>query len=339
MHRHRIREIAEQAGLSEATVDRALNGRAGVRASTVAQVQRAVTELDQQRDQVQLGGRSFLVDLVMQAPHRFSSTVQKALERTLPELRPAVVRSRFHLREEGSPAALVQILDSIGRRGSAGVILKAPEDPDVNAAVDRLYLRGIPVVALVTDLPLSRRVAYVGMDNLAAGATAAYLVHELSRGAGQAVLITLSRSTFRGEDERETGFRATLSRLDPSRRVVDVTETDGLDASMLAAVAKVLAVDAGIGAVYSIGGGNTATLEAFHRVGRRAAPFIAHDLDADNTMLLRQHRINAVLHHDLPADLRTSCRIILRAQGALPGPPLSIASQIQVVTPYNLPIN
>ena len=36
--------------------------------------------------------------------------------------------------------------------------------------------RGIPTVTLVTDVPASRRVAYVGIDNRAAGATAAYLI-------------------------------------------------------------------------------------------------------------------------------------------------------------------
>ena len=58
-----------------------------------------------------------------------------------------------------------------------GVILKAPDVPEVTAAVARLSEHGIPVVTLVTDLPFSQRVAYVGIDNRAAGATAAYLVN------------------------------------------------------------------------------------------------------------------------------------------------------------------
>jgi LacI family transcriptional regulator len=42
----------------------------------------------------------------------------------------------------------------------------------------RLTEAGIPVVTLVTDLPFSKRVAYVGTDNRSAGATAAYLVNQ-----------------------------------------------------------------------------------------------------------------------------------------------------------------
>ena len=337
MHPHRVRDVADQAGLSPATVDRVLNHRPGVRESTAAQVRRAVAELDRQRDQVELGGRTFRLDLVMQAPTRFSSQVRLALEAELPGLRPAVLRSRFHLREEGSPAELAQLLDAIGQRGSAGVLLKAPDDPLVTAAVDRLHDLRVPVVTLVTDLPLTRRIGYVGIDNRAAGATAAYLVDQMSDDRAAPVLITLSSSSFRGEEEREIGFRSTMRALAPDRPLREVSETDGLDASMLAAVSRALADDPGIGAVYSIGGGNTAVVEAFRRAGRRPSPFIAHDLDEDNKSLLRQRHLTAVLHHDLRADLRQACRLVLQAHRALPGRPSSVPSQVQVVTPYNEP--
>ncbi len=337
MHRHRVREIADQSGLSQATVDRVLNERPGVRPSTVAQVRRAIDDLDRQRDQVQLGGRTFRVDLVMHAPARFSGAVRTALEAELPGLRPAVIRSRFHLREEGASAELVDTLTAIAHRGSAGVLLKAPDHPVVVDAVDRLHAAGIPVVTLVTDLPLSRRIAYVGIDNRAAGATAAYLVHAMSADPSTPVLVTLSSSSFRGEEEREIGFRSAMRTLAPDRVIREVSETDGLDATMLAAVTRALDHDPEIGAVYSIGGGNTAVVDAFASTGRTPAPFIAHDLDGDNRALLRRGVITAVLHHDLRADLRRACQLILQAHRALPGPPQTVPSQVHVITPFNQP--
>lgn len=334
-HRFRIREIAQQSGLSEATVDRALHRRPGVRESTVAEVERAIADLERQESQLQVVGRTFLVDLVMQAPDRFSTQVRHALETELPTLRPAVIRARFHLGEESSPAGAVHSLERIGERGSHGVILKAPDHPDVVAAVDRLVQSGTPVVTLVTDLPLSRRAAYIGIDNRAAGATAAYLVTQWSTEAIGSVLVTLSSSTFRGEEEREMGFRTTLRNLAPDRTIREVTDTDGQDGTILAAVGRAARDDPTIDAVYSIGGGNAAILDAF---GDRAPRvFIAHDLDHDNARLLRTGRLSAVLHHDLRADLRRACRTLLQAQGALPGAISTAPSQIQVVTPYNQP--
>ena len=337
-HPYRLREIAQQSGLSLATVDRVLHGRPGVRAGTIADVEQAIAELDRQASQLRVAGRTFLVDLVMQTPARFSSAVRGALEAELPHLRPAVIRSRFHLREGSSSAEVVRALDGIGRRGSQGVILKAPDTPEVDDAVARLVDRGIPVVTLVTDLPNSRRLAYVGIDNTAAGATAAYLVAQWTpAGSSGTVLVTLSSSTFRGEDDRAAGFRATLRDLAPARAVHAVTDSGGLDAPMHELVATALAHDRSIDAVYSIGGGNTATLGAFEQAGRSCGVFVAHDLDDDNAVLLRQRRISAVLHHDLRDDVRRVCRIIMQAHGAVPGPVHSLPSPVQVVTPYNQP--
>ena len=89
--------------------------------------------------------------------------------------------------------------------------------------------------------------------------------------------------------------------------------------------------------MYSVGGGNRATLEAFDGLGRKCAVFIAHDLDHDNTRLLRERRLSAVLHHDLRQDMRRACQLVMRAHKALPGDGPVPPSAIQVVTPFNLP--
>ena len=336
-HPFPVREIALQAGVSEATVDRVLNRRGGVRASTMREVERAVAELHRQQTQLRLTGRTFIVDVVMQAPARFSSQVRTALEEELPLLRPAVIRARFHLTESGPATDLVATLDGIGRRGSKGVVLKAPDLPEVRAAVERLVDRGVPVVTLVTDLPTSRRVAYVGIDNAAAGATAAYLVRQWLGDRPGSILLTLSSETFHGEEEREEGFRTAMQAADPSRRLVAITETDGLDAALRTLVRDALGRHPDLCAVYSIGGGNVATVETFAAAGRDCAVLVAHDLDEDNLRLLQAGHVSAVLHHDLRLDARRACQELLRWHGALPHRAAPVPSGIQVVTPHNVP--
>jgi LacI family transcriptional regulator, galactose operon repressor len=337
-HPYRVRDIAVQAGLSETTVDRVLNHRGSVSVRATRQVEQAIRDLDRQQEQLRLGGRTFLVDLVMQAPDRFSGAVRAALEAELPALRPAVIRSRFHLREAGGVDDLVAVLDRIRVKGSHGVVLKAPDVPEIAEAVDRLVGAGIPVVTLVTDVPGSRRLTYVGIDNRAAGATAAYLIDRwLGERTGN-VLVTLSRNEFRGEDEREMGFRAAMRQRAPGRALVELTDTDGLDETIGALARVALRADPDLCAVYSICGGNLATADAFDALGRTCSVFVAHDLDDDNRRLLRAGRVSAVLHHDLTDDVRRVCRAILQAHHALPGAPHTLPSNIQVVTPYNVPL-
>jgi LacI family transcriptional regulator len=335
-HPYPIREIARQAGLSEATVDRVLNHRPGVRASTVSNVQQAITDLDRQRSQLRLNGRTFLVDVVMQTPDRFSSAVKAALEAELPSLRPAVIRSRFDFREKGRPADIVKVLEDIRHRGSKGVILKAPDLPEIAEAIAQLDQQGIPVVTLVTDIPLSKRVAYVGIDNRAAGSTAAYLIDQVLGEEPGDVLIALSRSVFRGEEEREIGFRATMRSRCPDRVLVEQTDTDGLDGTVKESALRALERHPRISSVYSIGGGNRAILEAFDEADRTCRVFLGHDLDRDNLQLLREERLTAVLHHDLRYDMRRACQVIMQAQGAIDGPIESVRSPIHIVTPHNI---
>ena len=336
-HPYRIREIAVQAGLSERTVDRVLNNRSQVRESTVREVHQAIADLDRQRSQLRLSGRTFVIDVVMQAPQRFSSAVRDALEAELPSLRPAAVRSRFHFRETGPVEDLVAMLDRIQSRGSHGVILKAPDVPEIINACWRLMRARIPVVTLVTDLPGSQRLAYIGMDNRAAGATAAYLMGQWLGDRPGDVLVTLSREFFRGEEEREIGFRGAMRTRYPDRAMIEIDNSDGLDETMRGLVLAALDTNSKISAVYSIGGGNMAIVDAFASRQQTYSVFIAHDLDQDNTRLLRDGRISAVLHHDLKQDMRQACYVIMQAHNALPGAGYSWPSNIHVITPYNMP--
>src|SRR4029079_13916525 len=99
-------------------------------------------------------------------------------------------------------------------------------------AIARLHDAGIPVVTLVTDIPLSQRVAYVGIDNRADGATAAYLMDQWLTADDDAILMALSRIAFRGEEEREMGFRTTMRERAGGHALIEATDTDGIDTAV-----------------------------------------------------------------------------------------------------------
>ncbi|MGA7776601.1 MAG: LacI family DNA-binding transcriptional regulator [Paraburkholderia sp.] len=336
-HRFLMKEIALQAGLGLATVDRVLNGREHVREHTRQRVQHAIKELEKQQFQLATSGRKLVIDVVVEAPPRFSDEIREAVESELPGLHPAVFRPRFLMRDTMTTSEVLDALSAIGRRGSHGVFLKARDVPEISQAIAELQQRGIPVITTFTDIPLSRRIAYAGLDNRMAGATAAYLIGQwLVRPEGD-VLVTMSDERFRGEEEREMSFRAELHRRYPKLKLVDASGGHGLDTQTEERVREAVGRRKKIVAVYSMGGGNVAIFRALQSIGQVPACFIGHDLDRDNVHLLRDGKLSAVLHHDLRQDMRTACHHIMHFHKMLPASAVGASSSVVVVTPANIP--
>ncbi len=337
-HRFPIKEIARQAGLGTATVDRVLNGRAHVSPQTRARVEAALAELKMQERQLSARGRRLFVDVVLGAPQRFTRQVRAACEATLPELPEAVFRPRFLFQEIMREAEIVAILERIRRRGSQGVVVTARDVPVVRDKVGELEAAGIPVVTLATDISCPERTAYVGIDNARAGQTAAYLLAQVLGERRSTILTSRRREEFQGEAERYLEFRKAFLQARPGDEIVEITGGGGLSRDTRRRLETELFHIPAVDAVFSIGGGNRAIVEVLRDADRAPGCFIAHDLDAENVGLLRSGQINFVLHHDLQSSMYQAFRALSAKHGLVPPSDATGLSDIQVVTPHNIPI-
>ena len=337
-HRFPIKEIARQAGLGVATVDRVLHNRQNVSPQTRRRVEAAMDELASQEQQLSARGRRLFIDIVAEAPRRFSGEVRRATEAILPVITSGVFRPRFIFQETATERDMDALLQRIAKRGSHGVCLKARDIPSVRHAVDRLEAAGIPVVTLVTDLPASSRTGYVGLDNANAGRTAAYLLAR-SVGSGTAtVLATRSQDAFSGEAERYNHFIEALGVECPGAPVIDISGGAGMGGATAARLGSALdRVSGGPVAVYSMGGGNAAILRVLQDRKIDLCAYVAHDLDRENLSLLRDGRVDFVLYHDLQNDMRNVMSMFAACHGLGPKPASVLTSDIQIVTPFNVP--
>ena len=336
-HRFPIKEIAQQAGLGTATVDRVLNGRAHVSQQTKLRVAAAVDELKAQEAQLAARGRRVFLDFVIEAPSRFSREVKAAAEAALPQIGTAVFRPRFLLQDVMEEDEVVAALGRIMKRGSQGVCLKARDTAKIRDAVKMLANARIPVVTLVTDIGGADRLAYVGVDNAGAGRTAAYLISRTLGDMPGMVLATRSHERFLGEEEREFAFVEALAREHPSLQVLAVQGGSGVDFETSKLLTKSMGDIRDLRAVYSMGGGNRSILRTLEDNGLRPKVYVAHDLDRENRELILGRRLDFVLHHDLQLDIRNAFNAFLayhRLSSDLVETPIST---VQVLTPENVP--
>ena len=336
-HRFPIKEIARQAGLGPATIDRVINNRAHVSPQTRARVKAAIVELEGQEAQLAARGRRMFFDFVIEAPSRFSHEVKTATERVVTQIGAAVCRPRFQIQEIMSDSEVVKTLERIVKRGSHGVCLKTRDVPAVRHAVETLAEAGIPVVSLVTDVRTPGRVAYVGLDNESAGRTAAYLVATaLGRTTGMALVIR-SNDQFWGEEEREAGFADALKQMCPNLRILGVSGGSGVHQETARVMDNASDQLSNLRAVYSVGGGNRTILDRLRSDDLTPNIYIAHDLDRDNRALIQRGEISFVLHHNLITDITSVFHAFLQYHKLLPGKPATELSNVQLITPFSVP--
>lgn len=336
-HRFPIKEIARQAGLGTATVDRVINNRPNASPQARKRVELALRELKAQEAQLAATGRRVFLDVLAEAPKRFSREIRVAAETALRSFSGTAIRVRFQFQEIMSEAETLAALERIAHRGSQGLCLKARDTPAIRAMVERLSRAGIPVYTLVTDLPGSVRQGYFGLDNAQAGRIAAYLMAQSLPERGATVLTSRSQDSFRGETDRLTAFRDLLTSLKPGVHFMDATGGAGMTVATARSLDAILAREEAVTAVYSMGGGNAAILRKLSECGQRPLVYVAHDLDRENRLLLAKSAISYVLHHDLSQDMRKLFMMVLESPRKPSQHVPTQSSEIFIATPHNLP--
>lgn len=310
----RIPDIARLSGVSTATVDRVLNKRAGVRSATVQRVMQAATSLGY-LPQAEAHAHAALQSqplrlrvLIPEGSNRFLQMLGDVIGYAQDHWAPYNVRCQAAYIESFNPDALARALLHHGQRCD-GIAFMALEHPVVREAVAQLAEQGVPTVTLISDLSNSRRVAYVGLDNRAAGRTAGYLVGRfIGPGArpGKVALIAGSRS-YSAHEEREAGFLHVIEEMFPALQVVGLREGQDDAQKNYEQTRTLLEQYPDLVGIYNIGGASDGVARALKECGRaHKVVFIGHGLTPDTRALLIDGSMDAVITQS-PQTAMMSC--------------------------------
>lgn len=310
-------DVAREAGVSPATVDRVLNGRAGVRALTAERVSEAAHRLGYRPDPAAARlARARVARLGFVLPAGTNTFVGMLAEQIgalnvwLAEQR---TRAEVQTVDVFSPAALAQHLAGLHGRFDA-VVVMALDHPLVRAAIDDLAAAGTAVVTLVSDVPGSRRRHYVGIDNVAAGRTAGTLLGRFVGARDGRVGVVLGGHALRDHAERLFGFRQVLGSEYPTLNVLDPIEGQDRSDRTEPLVARLLRREGALVGLYSIGAGNRGIQAALEASGRaREITWICHELTPHARRALLDGTADAVINQDAGHEVRSACRVALAA--------------------------
>lgn len=342
MARPTVHDVAHEAGVSLATVDRVLNGRAGVREKTVHRVQEAIQKLGYVRD-------TSAANLARQREYRFTVVLPKdpsqftdTLKDALYEASTALVTERTTVKivtvDPDDPHAVARSLHGLKASKPDGVAIMAQETPQVRDAIARLKEEGIAVAALSADLPSSQRDFFVGVNSISAGRTAALLMGRFVKHARGKVLVIANSLVSRDSIDRRLGFDSVMLREFPDLDVLPSVETHNDPVRVKTIVSRVLALHDDLVGIYSMGAENRSILEALRPSGRLDdTVYIAHELTPHTRESLMSGEIDAVIGQNVGHLARSTLRVLRAKCDGLAIFEAQERLRIEIVTRENLP--
>ncbi len=315
MRRTTIHDVAEQAGVSLATVDRVLNGRPGVRKVTIEKVQTAAVQLNYTPDVYAANlakKRSYRLQLLIpNGPNAF----MEDLTREAIAHAKTLERERIHVHVEPIDAfdghRVAGTLAVLDKSSCDGVAVVAPSFPKVRAAIDRLQDRGVPVVTLVSDHPASSRQRFVGIDNLAAGRAAGRLLGRFLPQSSAKVAFVAGSLGLRDHADRYRGCSEILANEFAHLELLKVKE--GRDDNMRnqEIVKQILSEHPDLAAIYNIGAGNRGMITSLEQSGRATdITFIGHELTPYTHAALESGTMDALIAQNPGHEIRSAIRVL-----------------------------
>jgi LacI family transcriptional regulator len=310
-----LEDVARAAGVSLATVDRVVNRRPGVRDKTIARVEAAVIKLGYRADPAATRlarNQSFRFAFILPTgANSFMTNLTDQVQRTADWLAGQRAFIDILHVDVFDPDLLTAALEQLAPDFD-GVATVALDHPRVRAAIDDLVDRNVAVVTLVSDAPSSRRLHYVGIDNPAAGRTAATLMGRFLSGRKGVVGIIAGSLALRDHAERQYGFSQILSSDYPELTALPALEGRDDSARTRELMAALLERHPDLLGIYSAGAGNRGIAAALEAAGRtRDIVWIAHELTQHTRRFLLHGTIDAIINQDPGHEARSAARILL----------------------------
>jgi LacI family transcriptional regulator len=309
-----LKDVAREAGVGTATVERVINGRGGVRPETVEKVFLAVRKLNYRHRMPEAHRGLIRIEVILVRPETsFYSRMNHAFERIAALLDMSIVVHRTFAREN-DPVDFAHYIANPAVRRSA-LIVVAPDHPDVVKSLRTVANQGTPVVQIMTrpapELP------YVGIDNYAAGRTAAHYMSRMLVGRQGSFVALCHSGAYENHKERIRGFSTYLAEHDGDHLFSQVMFDYDDDINSMELLRGALRDDPDLVGLYTAGGDNRSVAAVLKEHAPRQVFWVGHELSDQARNALRGGVMSIVLDQAPEIQARLAIDLTLRSLGLI----------------------
>ncbi len=246
-----IKKIAEVAGVSRGTVDRALNRRKGVNPDVARRVIEIAEQLGYQPD---LAAKGLAAKRYTPKKLEFCCAqegilfdeVLEGIHDALDELKVFEVKSSVKFTKGFDLKDQLKKLDEFRQEGIDGLVITPVYSELVAEKLKAMKREGITVVTINTDIDDSGRLAYVGCDYVKSGKAAAGLLGMMNSGKEERVILVVGSQMVLAHAQRLKGIFDTLREDYKNIRVSRIIENNEDDETSYHLIKEALQEDPGL---------------------------------------------------------------------------------------------
>ena len=298
-----IKKIAEIAKVSRGTVDKVLNNRVGVSDEVRKRVRDIIDSFNYHPNKIgkALSQNNKLLTIgVILAPdyNSFVDGVKKGVEAARKKFYDFGVRIEIHVLKRLDAEEEYGIMKSMMENNISALSLVPIQDKLITDCINKMHVKGIPVITFNSDIYNSKRLCFVGQDHYMGGRVAADLMGKTIGGSGNIVVITSSQNLL-CHVQRLEGFRTKLKENYTNINIIDVFENEDEELKAFNCVMSLIDKSIDLKGIYITGGGVSGVSKALKIAHKeKIVKIISHDFAPETINLMKEGIIDFTIGQD-----------------------------------------
>lgn len=292
-----LKQIAEAAGVSRGTVDRALHNRGRVNEDVALRIRQIAEELGYQPNKIgralAMARKTLKIGVIVQSAETpFMGMLLKGVKQAKKSLHEMGVEMLVKQLPSVSVEQEIQCIDQLLDEGINGLALLPTDDRRLCARINQIVTQnGIPIVTFNSDISDTKRMCFVGLDNFRSGQTAAGLMSLALRHEGKVLPLT-GHLTNAAHKQRVNGFFSEIHKNFPSIELLPLQSCFDKDDYACEITLHILQENPDLKGIFVAANGQTGVCRALAESGYTdKVCVITYDLTPQN----RQHLLDGFL--------------------------------------------